>query len=446
MPALLISTYDLGRQPFGLASAAAVLRAAGVDVTCLDLAKQRLDLEAVGRSDAIAFFLPMHTATRLALPVIDRVRAANPDAHLIAYGLYAPLNEALLLERGVRHVIGGEFEDDLVRVVTGARSNGGVGGAPMDLPRVKFLVPDRRGLPGLSRYATVQIGSERRVAGYTEASRGCKHRCRHCPIVPVYDGRFRIVPIPIVLEDIRRQVEDGARHITFGDPDFLNGPRHARELVTSLAAEFPGLTYDVTIKIEHLAAHPGLLPVLRDTDCLFVTSAVESIDDRVLAHLEKGHTRRDFEEVVARCRAVGLTLVPTFVAFTPWTTLAGYCELLAAIESLGLIEHVPPVQLMIRLLIPDGSRLLELEDIRGVIGKYSPASLTYPWTHRDPAVDALQRSIEGIVGRQLVADRQTVFGQIWDEAFAAAQLPPPRRQTPRLSRAAIPYLNEPWYC
>jgi len=128
------------------------------------------------------------------------------------------------------------------------------------------------------------------------------------------------------------------------------------------------------------------------------------------------------------------------------TTLAGYCELLAAIESLGLIEHVPPVQLMIRLLIPDGSRLLELEDIRGVIGKYSPASLTYPWTHRDPAVDALQRSIEGIVGRQLVADRQTVFGQIWDEAFAAAQLPPPRRQTPRLSRAAIPYLNEPWYC
>ena len=447
MPALLISTYDLGRQPFGLASAAAVLRAAGVDVTCLDLAKQRLDLEAVGRSDAIAFFLPMHTATRLALPVIDRVRAANPDAQLIAYGLYAPLNEALLLERGVRHVIGGEFEDDLVRAVTGGGPRGDGGGARRELPRVHFLVPDRQGLPGLSRYATVQMGSERRVSGYTEASRGCKHRCRHCPIVPVYDGRFRIVPIPVVLEDVRRQVADGARHITFGDPDFLNGPRHARELVTSLAREVPGLTYDVTIKIEHLAAHADLLPVLRDTGCLFVTSAVESIDDRVLAHLEKGHTRRDFEEVVERCRTAGLTLVPTFVAFTPWTTLAGYCELLAALDSLDLVEHVPPVQLMIRLLIPEGSRLLELEDIRGVIGKYSPASLIYPWTHRDPAVDALQRSVEAIVGSQLVADRQTVFGQIWDRAFAAAQLTPPlRREPPRLSRAAVPYLNEPWYC
>ena len=446
MRALLISTYDLGRQPFGLASAAAVLRAAGVDVTCLDLAKQRLDLELVGRADAVAFFLPMHTATRLALPVIDRVRAANPSARLIAYGLYAPLNEALLRERGVRHVIGGEFEDDLVRAVTTAASSD-VSGVSRALPRVNFLVPDRQGLPGLARYATVQIGSERRVAGYTEASRGCKHRCRHCPIVPVYDGRFRIVPIPVVLEDVRRQVADGARHITFGDPDFLNGPRHARELVTSLARELPGVSYDVTIKIEHLAAHADLLPVLRDTGCLFVTSAVESIDDRVLAHLEKGHTRRDFEDVVARCRDAGLTLVPTFVAFTPWTTLAGYCELLTALDALDLVEHLPPVQLMIRLLIPEGSRLLELEEIRSVTALYSPTSLTYPWTHREPAVDALQRSVEEIVGRQLGVDRRTVFGQVWDAAFAAARLTPPlRREPPRLSRAAIPYLNEPWYC
>ena len=446
MRALLISTYDLGRQPFGLASAAAVLRAAGVEVTCLDLAKQRLDLELVGGADAVAFFLPMHTATRLALPVIDRVRAANPAARLIAYGLYAPLNDAVLRERGVLHVIGGEFEDDLVKAATGATSTDD-GGANRVLPRVNFLVPDRQGLPGLSRYATVQIGSERRVAGYTEASRGCKHRCRHCPIVPVYDGRFRIVPIPVVLEDVRRQLAAGARHITFGDPDFLNGPRHARELLTSLAREFPGLSYDVTIKIEHLAAHADLLPVLRDTGCLFVTSAVESIDDRVLAHLEKGHTRRDFEAVVEGCRDAGLTLVPTFVAFTPWTTPAGYCELLAALDSLDLVEHVPPVQLMIRLLIPEGSRLLELEEIRSVTGRYSPSSLTYPWTHRDPAVDALQRSVEGIVGRQLGADRRTVFADVWDVAFAAARLTPPlRREQPRISRAAIPYLNEPWYC
>ena len=96
---------------------------------------------------------------------------------------------------------------------------------------------------------------------------------------------------------------------------------------------------------------------------------------------------------------------------------------------------------MIRLLIPDGSRLLELDDVRAVIGSYSPASLTYPWRHHDPAVDALQHSVEAIVGRQLVADRQTVFGQIWDEAFAAAQLPPPPPATPRALARGDPVLE-----
>ena len=454
MRSLLISTYDLGRQPFGLASAAAARRAGGVEVQCLDLTRQKLDEALVASSDAVAFFLPMHTATRLAIPIIDRVRRINPRARLCAYGLYAPLNAALLRAHGVEHVLGGEFEDDLVRTLCQAgpdlsavaRSAKADAGRPA-VGRVTFHVPERDGLPGLSNYASLQIGTERRVAGYTEASRGCKHRCRHCPIVPVYDGRFRIVPREIVIEDIRRQVAAGARHITFGDPDFLNGPRHAGDLVREFAREFPGITYDVTIKVEHLLAHPEMLPLLRETGCVFVTSAVESIDDRVLARLEKGHTRGGFEEVVTRCREADLTLVPTFVAFTPWTTLAGYCELLQTIDALDLVDHVSPVQLVIRLLIPEGSRLLELDDIRAIVGSYSPASLIYPWRHPDPGVDALQRQLEAMVGNQLRSHRQRIFSRVWEAAHAAAGLSAVvRSQPPRLSRAAVPYLNEPWYC
>jgi radical SAM superfamily enzyme YgiQ (UPF0313 family) len=456
--ALLISTYDLGRQPFGLASAAAALEANGVEVRCLDLAKQRLDPDLVTASDAVAFFLPMHTATRLAIPVVDRIRTLNPRARLCAYGLYAPLNEALLRSHGVEHIVGGEFEDDLVGALQAGSEGlpgGPVGttatinnGAPRPtVARVTFRVPLREGLPPLSKYASLQLGSERRVAGYTEASRGCKHRCRHCPIVPIYDGRFRIVPIDIVLEDIRRQVAAGARHITFGDPDFLNGPRHARDLVRVFCREFPGITYDVTIKVEHLLAQPAMLPLLRDTGCLFVTSAVESIDDRVLTLLEKGHTRADFEQVASLCRTAGLTLVPTFVAFTPWTTLGGYCELLQTIDALDLVNHVSPVQLVVRLLIPRGSRLLELDDVRAIAGPYSAATLTHPWRHPCPEVDALQRRLEAMVGTRLMSDRQELFARVWDEAHAAAGGPVgPRAGRPRRARAAIPYLNEPWYC
>src|SRR5262249_54700160 len=154
------------------------------------------------------------------------------------------------------------------------------------------------------------------------------HRCRHCPIVPVYDGRFRVLPADIVMADVRTQVAAGATHITFGDPDFFNGIKHSLDIVARFGAEFPGITYDVTIKIEHLLAHAAALPQLRDTGCAFVTSAVEAVDDAVLAALDKGHTRADFERVVELFRDNGLVLSPTFVAFTPWTSLAGYCDLL----------------------------------------------------------------------------------------------------------------------
>ena len=472
MRVLLLSTYDLGRQPFGLASPAAWLLDAGVELTCLDLAKQKLADESIRGADVVGFFLPMHTATRLALPVVDRVRAINPDARIVAYGLYAPLNEQLLRDRGVTDVLGAEFEEDLVETVRRGRPNtvvtpgcAGAGGpgspssvdrdasatgatpvARPSIPRLQFRVPVRAGLLPLTRYATLQVGDERRTVGYTEASRGCKHRCRHCPIVPVYDGRFRIVGADVVLADVRAQVAAGARHITFGDPDFFNGIRHAEAIVRGFAREFAGVTYDVTIKVEHLLRHAAMLPVLRDTGCAFVTTAVESVDDRVLALLQKGHTRADFERVVALCREARLSLAPTFVPFTPWTTTAGYVELLHAIDRLGLVEHVAPIQLAIRLLIPDGSRMLELDDVRAVAAPFDPQSLTYPWRHVDPAVDALHAELTALVGVTLSSPRADVFSRAWELAHDRAGVRARRRPPLLAARATIPYLNEPWYC
>jgi hypothetical protein len=190
-----------------------------------------------------------------------------------------------------------------------------------------------------------------------------------------------------------------------------------------------------------------MLTVLRDTGCAFVTSAVESLDEAVLLRLEKGHTRLDFERMVTLFRDTGLPLVPTFVAFTPWTTTESYLELLHAIDRLDLVESVSPIQLTIRLLVPQGSRMLELADMRQHIGAFDPVSLAYPWTHPDPAVDALQAMLSERVGVGLNAPRQEVFGRVWNAAHAhAASVPPARRQDVRISRAAIPYLNEPWYC
>jgi radical SAM superfamily enzyme YgiQ (UPF0313 family) len=451
--ALLISTYDLGRQPFGLASAAAALKAAGAEVRCADVSRDRLVQEDVAEASLIGFFLPMHTATRLAVPVIRRVREVNPDASLCAFGLYAPLNVALLTDLGVTQILGAEFEDDLRRLAGDELSFGIPIRKASDgsrvraaVPRVEFRVPDRSALPPLARYAKLRVGDDERITGYTEASRGCKHRCRHCPIVPVYDGRFRVVPAEFVIADVRGQVAAGARHITFGDPDFFNGIRHAMAVVRAFHAELPEISYDVTIKIEHLLAHADMLPTLRDTGCAFVTSAVESIDDDVLIRLEKGHTRAGFERAATLCREVGLTLAPTFVAFTPWTSLAGYCALLQAIDRLALVQHVAPIQLAIRLLITEGSRLLELPEIRAMAPAFDADTMTYPWRHVDPRVDRLQEQLASLVGAKASASRSEAFAQVWAAAHAAADLVPPDRQPPIARSQTIPHMSEPWYC
>jgi radical SAM superfamily enzyme YgiQ (UPF0313 family) len=419
---VLVSTYDLGRQPFGVASPVAWLRRAGIEARAVDLSRDRLPADAVSAARVVAFYLPMHTATRLALPVIDRVRAINPNATVCAYGLYAQLNETLLREHGVTAILGPEAEQDLVTLC--ARSDEAAhppreraAKTDRSVPRLQFIPPDRSGLPSLDRYATlVMPDGARKMVGSTDATRGCKHRCRHCPIVPVYNGQFRVVPVDVVMADVRAQIGRGAEHITFGDPDFFNGPAHARKIVAAMREQFPHLTYDVTIKIEHLLQHRDLLPVLANTGCAFVTSAVESVDDGVLAKLEKGHTRAGFVEAAELCRSAGLTLVPTFVAFTPWTTLAGYMDLVNVVDDLGLTDHVAPIQWSIRLLITFNSRLLELDDIQRVIGAFDPHTLTYPWRHPDPRVDELQQKMMTLA------------------------------QQPRPSRSTVPYLDEPWYC
>ena len=455
---VLISTYELGRQPFGVASPAAWLRAAGCQVTSLDLSRQNLDREAVASADLIALYLPMHTATRLALALIPKLWQANPSAHLCAYGLYAPMNADLLREMGVGTILGGEFEDGLVSL---ARRIDGTAIAKqvepeISLARQKFLVPDRAGLPALEKYARLRLPDGReRVVGYTEASRGCKHLCRHCPIVPVYNGKFRIIAPEVVLEDIRRQVAAGAQHITFGDPDFWNGLAHARELVRALHREFPALTCDVTIKVEHLLRHAECLEELRATGCAFVTTAVESLDDQVLSRLDKHHTRADFLELVRLFHEAGLALAPTFVPFTPWTTLESYADLLETLATLGLVEAVPPVQLAIRLLIPAGSRLLDLSEVQALVGPFDRRALSYRWENPDPRVEALQKDLQMMVAKMVTpqrADREAFFREAWQRTQAALQEGRRKAEPARLpdfalpARATIPYLTEPWYC
>ena len=454
MNIVLISTYELGRQPFGLASPAAWLRKRGHHVVQMDLTRQSLDAAAVKSAKLIALYLPMHTATRLAAQLLPTLRAQNARAHLCCYVLYAPMNADYLRTLGVETILGGEFEEGLAHLAQRSEISSDETLTLQDEPvvsmeRLAFEVPDRSDLPSMEKYAHLILPSGGfRVVGSTEASRGCKHLCRHCPVVPVYKGIFRIVGREVVMEDVRRQVHAGAQHISFGDPDFFNGIGHAMKIVEEFHREFPTVSYDATIKIEHLRKYEEFLPTLRDTGCLFVISAVESVDDAALAHLDKGHTREDFLHVVRTFRKLGMTLHPTFVPFSPWTTLESYLDLLGVLDGEGLAENVAPIQLGIRLLIPEGSRLLELEEIRDLVEPFDAQALFYPWKNIDPRVDALSTQVQAIAaeGAKRKEPRSASFERIWNAAHAAAGMAASPLSASHQHSLPVPFLSEPWYC
>ncbi|MEW5966738.1 MAG: CUAEP/CCAEP-tail radical SAM (seleno)protein [Pseudomonadota bacterium] len=442
---VLLSPYELGRQPFNLAQPAAWFARAGIRAACVDLSQQTLDAATFADAEYVAVYLGMHTATRIAAAALPKLRTLAPHARIAAFGLYAPVNAAWLQSLGVEAIFGGESEPDLLAWV----QTGTPPAAPVvRRSRIDFLLPDRSGLPPLTRYAKLILADGTQMAtGFAEASRGCKHLCRHCPVVPVYEGKFRVVPVDTVIADIAQQVDAGAAHISFGDPDFLNGPTHALKVAEALHARFPDLSWDATIKVEHLLAHAELLPRLKACGLLFVVTAVESVDDVILDKLAKGHTRADFEAVLAQARALGIALAPTFVPFTPWTTLAGYRDLLATLLKLRLVEAVPPVQLAIRLLVPQGSYLMQLPGFAARVGAFDDALLGYPWQADDARVDALQAEIMAWV---MAAEKQNlprgeVFAGIWARTHAAlGEAVPPL--DPVQFGDMIPHHSEPWYC
>jgi radical SAM superfamily enzyme YgiQ (UPF0313 family) len=438
---LLLSCYELGHQPLGLALPLAFLAKAGLDARGIDLAFDPLDEDAVRGADFIGVSVPMHTALRTALDLLPRLRALNPRAHLSFYGLYATLNAELLLSSGASSVLSGELEEELVSLARGAAP---ATSAPI-LKRLSFPVPARGGLAPLDRYARLELGDgTSRKVGPVETTRGCLHLCRHCPIPAIYQGRFFVIPVETVLNDVRQLVDSGASHIDFADPDFLNGPGHALSVARAIHREFPRLSFNFTAKIEHLVKYRRHLGELSALGCLFVVSAVESLSDRVLRELDKGHDRAAVLEAHRALREAGIALRPTFVPFTPWTTREDYEDLFHWIAREGLVEHVDAVQLTLRLLIPPGSLLLSNESLSPVLGELAPRALTYRWRHPDPEMDRLQETAASVVEDGLARGRSN--HAIFHDLAGLARNGPGGIEEVAASVSRPPRLTEAWFC
>lgn len=461
---ILLACYELGHQPLSLAWPLAFLERAGFEASAYDLSIEAFPKEAIAKATLIAIAVPMHTALRLGVQTAKRVQHVNPRAHITFFGLYAWLNrEYLLGQDGATNgrsladsVLSGEYEESLVDLASAVLSQtptsipAGVSTAEFEglptLTRLTFTTPDRTKLPPIEKYAHFVHRGCHSLAGYTEASRGCLHTCTHCPVVPVYDGRFFIVPAEMVLADIRQQVAAGAGHITFGDPDFLNGPGHVLKIVGAMHREFPHVTFDFTTKVEHILEKAELLPKLRESGAAFVVSAFESVSDLVLKRLRKGHTTADMEKALAILAGAQLPVQPTWVAFTPWTTIDDYLAMLTWIRERDLIQNVPAVQLSIRLLVPPNSALLKQPETKKWLGSLDAKNFTYSWDHPDPGMDKLQRQVAQIAETAGNDNPYATFGKIERAACQFAGKPAPRWLPPVIPNFPPPRLTEDWFC
>ena len=401
---LLVSCYELGHQPLALASPMAFLERAGFAPEALDISVEPFDATKAARTRFVAISVPMHTALRLGVRVAEQIRQINPACHICFYGLYASLNADYLLAHCGDSVIGGEFESALVALAEALAAGrpGAVEGVHLRghaaspvLERLPFPVPSRGALPQLKKYAHLDKDGRKGLVGYVEASRGCLHLCLHCPIPPVYGGRFFVVPQETVLADIRQLEREGARHITFGDPDFLNGPGHSLSIVRAMHAELPSLTFDFTAKVEHILEQRRWFPELRRLGCAFMISAVESERSRA------GQPREG--PLAGRCharapdRARGRDRLQAHVGGLHAVDDArGLPRMFEFVEREGLIDHVDPVQFTYGCW-SGRLGLLTRDAITPHLGQLDQAAFIHRWTHPDPRMDLLQREASRLV-------------------------------------------------
>ena len=434
MRILLLSTYELGRQPVHLASPAAALRRAGQEVRTVDLALDEVSEEDLDWADRAAISVPMHTATRLAGDVVSRLTRSKPGLPIALYGLYAGVGSVEVDAR-----LDGEYEPALLQWASGAAV-----GARRHLGRSDLTTPDRSGLPGLERYARLEHQGQTVLAGAVEASHGCRHRCRHCPIPVVYDGRLRVVPRDDVVADISNLVEGGAGHITFGDADFLNAPAHSLAILERAHAAHPEVTFDATIKVEHILDHQDLWPHLAELNLLFVVSAFESVDDATLEILDKGHTVADMSRAVELTRAAGIHIRPTWLPFVPWTMPGDVADIFEFIDDHDLTGATDPVQMSIKLLMPKGSLLEGHPAVTPHLDHYDPHALTWRWRFSDQETAVLQKEIEVIAANASDCDQETVT--TLNEMREAVARPTGRSLPPLGDLPMAPRLTESWFC
>ncbi len=468
MKVLVISSYELGRQPQSVAEVQNLVESLGHRVSVLDLSlpddmdrqlhQASNDLlwpegsyadltKAFADTDLFLLSTPMLTAATMAKRLVKAISKANPAAKIAAFGLYSDI----VLTDSIPHIdaaMTGEYLPLIEEWLAAGLPSNHRATSNRPSRHSTNTVIERTSLPPISAYPGIVVDGVHKLVGHVESTRGCRHSCLHCPVPTAYHGRIQINPVDTILTDIRGLLDQGATHITFGDPDFLNAPIHASKIIEGLdALSSEDISFDATIKVEHILKYPSLIEKMAASGCSMITSAVESLNDEVLSRLDKGHTAEQAYEATEIVQKLGITLHPSFLPFTPWTTNRDLADIVDYCYHFGLEEVVEPVQFGIRLLLPPGSLLLSSENRDFEILDYDPTTMGYRWQHSDRRIDELAIKVASLAEEATYAKQSNLetLHAIRHIAYQFIDKVPPAITRGTTIQSSTK-LAEPWFC
>src|SRR5215510_14818974 len=206
----------------------------------------------------------------------------------------------------------------------------------------EFPIEDKFGaLPAPSREATRRRG----VSAFVTVQEGCDKFCTFC-VVPYTRGAETSRPVDAIVAEAERLAEAGVREITLigqnvnayhGEgPD---GRTWTLGLLLHRIAEVPGIA-----RLRYTTSHPGdmeasLIAAHRDLPALmpYLHLLVQSGSDRILAAMNRRHTRADYLDVIARVRAAqpAIAFSSDFIVGFPGETEEDFCATLSLVDEIG---------------------------------------------------------------------------------------------------------------
>ena len=238
-------------------------------------------------------------------------------------------------ERAVDLVVGSQNYHRLPEML--ARAAGGE-----QVVDIEFPAEDRfKTMPAASAAVTRSRG----VTAFVTIQEGCDKFCTFC-VVPYTRGSEISRPVNGIVAEVTRLADAGVREVTLigqnvnayhGEGD--DGREWPLGKLLHRLADIPGIA-----RLRYMTSHPcdmedSLIAAHRDLPMLmpYVHLPVQSGSDRILAAMNRKHTRADYLKAIDRLRAArsDLAFTSDFIVGFPGETEDDFRDTLALVEQVG---------------------------------------------------------------------------------------------------------------